>query len=69
MKVSVKQLKAIPIGESRTYKVDHPRELQNIRVTAGYVHLNYPELGVRFKTNINRPKMEITIEALKADQE
>lgn len=68
MKVSVKQLKAMAIGESHTLKVDHPRELQSIRVTAGYVHLNYPELGKRYKTSINRPKMEITIKVVKAEQ-
>lgn len=62
MKVSVEQMKALVPGAKITYKADHPKELQNIRQTASYTCLTYPELGIKFKTSINRPKMEVTLE-------
>lgn len=61
MQVTKKMLEAIPVGGSATFKVDHPRLLQSVRVQAGRVHLNYPERGVRYSTSINRPTMEITV--------
>lgn len=64
MKVGIEDLKAIKPGTEKVFKADHPRELQNIRAMASYVHNTYPELGLRFKTHICRPKMEITIEAV-----
>lgn len=68
MKVTVEQMKALRPGAKVTYKADHPKELQNIRMTACYTHLTYPELGVRFKTTICRPKMEITIEVIATEK-
>lgn len=67
MKVTVEQLKAISPSAKVTYKVDHPRELGNIRQLASYVSFNYPELGIKFKSCIKRAKMEITLEAVSTE--
>lgn len=64
MNVSVDDIKAIKLGEKRIFRMNHPRELQNVRALASYTHINYPELAVRFKSCLNRKKMEITIEAV-----
>lgn len=68
MKATVAQMKVLPPGAKVTYKVDHPKELQVIRQTASYTGLTYPELGIKFKTSINRVKMEITIEAISSEK-
>lgn len=63
-KVGKDELSTIRPGESRTYKVSSPKELQNVRASASYTHLTYPELGVKFKSSINRAKLEITVSAI-----
>lgn len=68
MKVSVEQMKALSPGAKVTYKAEHPKELQNIRQTASYTCLTYPELGIKFKTSINRSKMEITLEVIAVEK-
>ena len=61
MKVGVKEILNIPKGGKKTFKVDKPKDLFCVRSSASYAHLSNPELGVKFKTSINRPKLEITI--------
>lgn len=68
MKVGIEELKAIKPGTKKVFKAEHPRELQNIRAMASYVHNTYPEWGLRFTTHICRPKMEITIEAISVER-
>lgn len=64
MGIRTDEFKAMPVGTKTTFKAKHPRDLQNIRATASYVHNTYPEIGKRFKTHLNRPKLEITIEVV-----
>lgn len=64
MKVTVEEFKQFTPGKKVVYKANHPRDLSNIRAVASYTQLNYPEIGVKFITHINRAKMEIEIEAI-----
>ncbi len=68
MKIGQEEIKAIPPGTKAVFKVDHPKQFNCIKSAASYVHLTFPELGVRYSTSINRPKMEITVEAIPVDK-
>lgn len=63
-KITTERLRQLKAGEKMTYKMDHPKDLNNARSTASYTQLSYPELGVVFSVCVNRPKMEVTIEAV-----
>lgn len=61
MKVGVNEILNIPKGAKQTFKVDKPKDFMCVRSAASYAHLTNPELGVKFKTSINRSAMEITV--------
>lgn len=64
MKLTTERLLQFKPGEKVTFKADHPKEMANARSAASYAALTYPERGIRFSVHFNRPKMEVTIEAI-----
>ena len=63
--LTVESLKSFKVGDSITYKLDHPRKIPSARVKAIYVQNNYPELGLKFSTHSNVKDCTITITATK----
>jgi len=62
--VTVDAILAIEKGESKTFKVNHPRQLGSARVTANYVQKNYPENGLKYSCSCDYPRLLVTITAL-----
>jgi len=61
--VTTDKLKAIPKGESVTFKANHAGQLQKARSIAAQAWRYYPEWGVRFRCNCNYETLEVTIYA------
>ena len=62
--VTVESLRAFKVGETITYKLDHPRKIPSARSKVVYVQNNYPELGLKFTTHSNVKECTITITAI-----
>lgn len=64
-KVTTEDIRALEIGEEAVFKVPHPRDVNTARVLASNLGTYEPERGIRYRTNANYAKCEITITAEK----
>lgn len=64
-KVTVADIRAMKLGQTKTFRVPHPKNLQYARTAASSVGTLEPELGLRFTVKCDYSKCEITITAKK----
>lgn len=68
-KVFKKDILALKLGEQKTFRVPHPKDIHNARAMASAIGTLEPELGLRFTVKSNFAKCEITIKAVKRHEE
>lgn len=60
----IDKVRGMSLGDVRTLRMNHPRELSSCRMSLYQYAWRNPELGYRFSVSANRARNEITIKAV-----